>query len=109
MDNGDSTPEIREPAVWVLMRLGVNMPRSLSTHRPSAHSNYWLGMGARVRGLLFIPRPSQEECDKGPHEGLTEMKCGKVAAWTVLLIRSLSLRAVIENDLSKNTNFLLEP
>ena len=71
MDYGDGAPEVREPVVWALMRLGVNMPRSLSTHRPSAHSNYWLGMGARVRALLVIPRPSQKVHDKGPDEGLT--------------------------------------
>ena len=71
MDNGDSAPEIREPVVWVLMRLGVDIPRSLSTRRPSARGNYWLGMGGRVSGLLVIPRPSQEVHDKGPHEGLT--------------------------------------
>ena len=71
MDYEDGAPEIRELVIWVLMRLGVNIPRSLSTHRPSAHGNYWLGVGARVRGLLIIPRPSQKVHDKGPHEGLT--------------------------------------
>ena len=71
MDSGDSTPEIWEPVVWVLMRVGVDIPRSLSTRRPSARGNYWLGMGGRVSGLLVIPRPSQEVHDKGPHEGLT--------------------------------------
>ena len=71
MDNGDGAPEIREPVVWVLMRLGVDIPRSLSACRPSACGNYWLGVGARVRGLLVIPRPSQEVHDKSPHEGLT--------------------------------------
>ena len=71
MDSGDGTPEIREQVVWVLIRLGVDIPRSLGTRRPSARGNYWLGMGARVRGLLVIPCPSQEVRDKGPHEGLT--------------------------------------
>ena len=71
MDSGDGTPETREPVIWVLMWLGVDIPRSLSVHRPSAHGNYWLGVGARVRGLLVVPRPSQEVHDKGPHEGLT--------------------------------------
>ena len=71
MDGGDGAPEIREPVVWVLMRLGVNIPRSLNTRRPSVRSNYWLGMRERVSGLLVIPRPSQEVHDKGPHEGLT--------------------------------------
>ena len=71
MDDGDGAPEIREPAAWVLMRLGVDIPGGLSTRRPSAHGNCWLGMGARVRGLLVIPHLSQEVHDKGPHEGLT--------------------------------------
>ena len=71
MDSGDGAPEIREPVIWALMWLGVNMPRSLSHRGPSARGNYWLGVGARVRRLLVIPRPSQEVHDKGPHEGLT--------------------------------------
>ena len=71
MDSGDGAPEISEPVVWVLMRLGVDIPRSLSTRRPCARGNYWLDVGARVRGLLVIPCPSQEVHDKGPHEGLT--------------------------------------
>lgn len=78
MDSGDGAPEIMELVVWALMQLGVNMPRSLSTRRPSALGNYWLGVRVRVRGLLVIPRPSQEVHDKGPHEGLTrnEMRGG---------------------------------
>ena len=71
MNSGGGAPEIRDPVVWVVMRLGVDIPRSLSARRPSARSNYWLGVGARMRGLLVIPRPSQEVHDKGPHEGLT--------------------------------------
>ena len=71
MDSVEGAPEIREPVVWVLMWLGVDIPRSLSAHRLSARSNFWLGMGARVRGLLVIPRLNQEVHDKGPHEGLT--------------------------------------
>ena len=71
MDNGDGTPEIREPVIWVLMRLGVDIPRGLDTRRPSACGNYWLSVRARVRGLLAIPRPIQEVHDKGPHEGMT--------------------------------------
>ena len=71
MDSRNGTPEIREPVVWVLMQLGADIPKSLSARRLSAHGNYWLGVGARVRGLLVIPRPSQEVHDKGPHEGLT--------------------------------------
>ena len=71
MDNGDGAPEIREPVICVLIRLVVDIPRSPSARRPSACGNYWLGVGARVRELLVIPRPSQEVHDKGPHEGLT--------------------------------------
>ena len=72
MDYGDSAPERREPVVWVLTRLGVAALRSLSTHRLSACSNYWLGGGTRVLGLLVIPGPSQEVHDEGLHEGLTK-------------------------------------
>ena len=68
---GDGAPEIREPVIWVLMRLGVNIPRGLSTRRPSARSNCWLDVRARVKGLLIIPRPSQKVHDKSPHEDLT--------------------------------------
>ena len=74
MDSGDDAPEIREPVVWVLMRLGIDIPRSLSARRPSTRGNYWLGVRARVRGLLVIARPSQEVHNKGPHEGLTRDK-----------------------------------
>ena len=71
MDSGDGTPEIREPVVWVLTQLGINIPKSLSTRRLSTCGNCWLGVRARVSGLLVIPRPSQEVHDKDPHEGLT--------------------------------------
>ena len=71
MDNGDGAPEIRELVIWVLMRLGVDIPRDLSTRRLSARGNYWLSVRARVRGLLIIPCPSQKVHDTGPHEDLT--------------------------------------
>ena len=57
MNHRDGTPEIREPAVWVLMRLRGTTLRSLSTHKPSARGNYWLAGGARVLELLVIPCP----------------------------------------------------
>ena len=71
MNYGDGAPEKREPIVWVLMQLADATPRSLSTRILSTHGNDWLGVGARVQGLLVIPRPSQEIHDKDPHEGLT--------------------------------------
>ena len=89
MDYGDGAPEIREPVVWGLVQLGGNAPRSLSTRRPSARGNYWLGVGARVRGLLVIPRPSQEVHDKSPHEGLTrDENAGKLPLELCFLIKS---------------------
>ena len=74
MDYEDGAPELREPVVWVLPRLGGGIPRSLSARRLSAHGNYWLGVGARVKWLLVVPCPSQEVHDKGPHKGLTKDK-----------------------------------
>ena len=72
MDYGDGASERREPVVWVLMWLTGTALRSLSTHRLSARGNYWLVGGARLLGLLFIPRPSQEVHDEGLHEGLSK-------------------------------------
>ena len=109
MDNGDGAPEIREPVVWVLMRLGVDIPRSLSACRPSACGNYWLGVGARVRGSLIIPRPSQEVHDKGPHEGLTRDEMQGSYRLNCSFDKISSLEVLIENKLSKYTNFLREP
>ena len=66
----DGAPEIREPVIWVLTRLGGSAPRSLSAHKLSTCGNCWLNVGVKVRRLLFIARPSQEVHDKCPHEGL---------------------------------------
>ena len=109
MDSGDGAPEIREPVVWALMRLGVDIPGSLSARRPSNHGNYWLGVGARVRGLLVVPRPSQEVHDKGPHEGLTRDEMRGSCHLNCFLNKISSLKTLIENKLSKYTDFLLEP
>ena len=57
MDYRDGAPEIREPVVWVLMRLGGNAPRSLSARRLSAHGNYWLGYGGEGEGVAGYPLP----------------------------------------------------
>ena len=56
----------------MLTQLGGTALRSLSTRRLSARGNYWLNGGARVLGLLLIPRPRQEVHEEGPHEGLTK-------------------------------------
>ena len=108
MDNGDGAPKVREPVVWVLMRLGVDIPRSLGTRRLSARGNYLLGMGARVRGLLVIPRPSQEVHDKGPHEGLTrdEIQESYRLSCSFGRTKDSDLRFLIENDLSNNFDLL---
>ena len=72
MNYGDGTPEKREPVIWVLTWLGDTALRSLSTHRLTACGDWWLGRGARVLGLLVVPRRSQEIHDEGLHEGLTK-------------------------------------
>ena len=108
-DDGDGAPEIREPVIWALMWLGVDIPRSLSTRRSSAHGNYWLGVGARVRGLLVIPRLSQEVHDKGPHADLTRDEMRESCCLNCFLDRILNLKVLIENELSKYISFLLKP
>ena len=80
MDNGDGIPEIRELVIWVLIRLGVEIPRSLSARRPSARGNYWLDVGARVRRLLVIPCPSQEAVGMGATLGATKQSHGQQCA-----------------------------
>ena len=106
MDSGDGAPEVREPVIWVLMRLGVSIPRSLSTSRLSSHGNYWLGARARVKGLLVVPHPSQKVHDKGPHEGLTKDGMRVSCHLNFSFSKASDFRILIENKLSNYTDFL---